>query len=185
MGSLALSLIAHPSTPVPGITEVSAQVERDDGALWLRFFVEGGAEAVDLGGMEEPVRTDGLWRATCIEAFVTTEEASGGYLELNFAPGGAWAAYTFDRYRAGMREQPLSKQPEVFLDLGETWFSIESRVELPVAWAVHPWTVALAAVLKAPDGSLSYWALRHPPGAPDFHHADNFALILGAPGDQL
>lgn len=181
MGSLALSLIAHPSTPAPAITDVSAQVERDDGVLWLRFLVEGGPEAVDLGDMAEPVRTDGLWRATCVEAFVTTSEASGGYLEFNVAPGGPWAAYVFDRYRDGMRDQPLSKRPEVFLDLGETWFSIETEVELPAAWAVHPWVIALAAVLKAPDGSLSYWALRHPPGAPDFHHPDCFALTLGAP----
>ena len=185
MGSLALSLIAHPSTPAPDVSEVSAQVERVDGALWLRFLAEGGPEAVDLGDMAEPVRTDGLWRATCVEAFVTTGEASGGYLEFNFAPGGSWAAYAFDSYREGMRDQPLSNHPEVFLDLGETWFSIETRVELPVAWAVQPWTVALTAVLKAPDGSLSYWSVRHPPGPPDFHHADNFALVLGAPGERL
>jgi len=29
-------------------------------------------------------------------------------------------------------------------------------------------------------GSKSYWALRHAPGKPDFHHADAFALQLDA-----
>jgi hypothetical protein len=33
-------------------------------------------------------------------------------------------------------------------------------------------------VIEAADGSLSYWALRHPPGKPDFHHRDAFALEL-------
>jgi hypothetical protein len=28
------------------------------------------------------------------------------------------------------------------------------------------------------DGILSYWALRHPAGKPDFHHTDAFALQL-------
>jgi len=28
------------------------------------------------------------------------------------------------------------------------------------------------------DEGLSYWALRHPPGGPDFHHADCFAMEL-------
>jgi hypothetical protein len=28
------------------------------------------------------------------------------------------------------------------------------------------------------SGALSYWALRHPPGKPDFHHPAGFALEL-------
>ena len=32
-------------------------------------------------------------------------------------------------------------------------------------------------------GGISYWALAHPPGKPDFHHADGFALEL-SPGAQ-
>ena len=37
---------------------------------------------------------------------------------------------------------------------------------------------ARAAVVEEADGRLSYWALRHPPGRPDLHHADAFALRL-------
>ena len=39
--------------------------------------------------------------------------------------------------------------------------------------------LGLSAVLEAVDGTLSYWAFRHPPGMPDFHHIDAFALRLG------
>jgi hypothetical protein len=35
-----------------------------------------------------------------------------------------------------------------------------------------------AAVLEERNSNTSYWALVHPPGAPDFHHADGFALEL-------
>jgi hypothetical protein len=39
----------------------------------------------------------------------------------------------------------------------------------------------VSAVVETLDGALSYWALRHPPGKPDFHHADSFALELRLP----
>jgi len=38
--------------------------------------------------------------------------------------------------------------------------------------------IAMAAVVEDEGGRLSYWALRHPPGKPDFHHPDSFALEL-------
>ena len=41
--------------------------------------------------------------------------------------------------------------------------------------------LALSAVLEADDGTLSYWALHHPPGSPDFHHANCFVLRLEGP----
>ena len=41
--------------------------------------------------------------------------------------------------------------------------------------------LGLSAVVEDADGGLSYWALRHPPGKPDFHHTDAFALQLVQP----
>ncbi|MBI3061386.1 MAG: hypothetical protein HYY83_05345 [Deltaproteobacteria bacterium] len=35
-----------------------------------------------------------------------------------------------------------------------------------------------AARAPAQDGTISYWALKHPPGKPDFHHPDAFALEI-------
>ena len=37
---------------------------------------------------------------------------------------------------------------------------------------------AFRAVIEEKDGTKSYWALAHPPGEPDFHHPDCFALDL-------
>ena len=42
--------------------------------------------------------------------------------------------------------------------------------------------LALSAVIEELDGTKSYWALAHPPGKPDFHHPDCFALTLEARG---
>ena len=38
--------------------------------------------------------------------------------------------------------------------------------------------LGLSAVIEGADGGLSYWALRHPPGKPDFHHPEAFVLEL-------
>jgi hypothetical protein len=38
--------------------------------------------------------------------------------------------------------------------------------------------MGLSAVIEERDGMLSYWALRHAPGKPDFHRRDGFALEL-------
>jgi hypothetical protein len=40
--------------------------------------------------------------------------------------------------------------------------------------------LGLSAVIEDTQHSLTYWALAHPPGKPDFHHADGFALKLPA-----
>ena len=43
-----------------------------------------------------------------------------------------------------------------------------------------PWRLGLSAVIEETDGNTSYWALAHPPGKPDFHHAAGFAYDLAA-----
>ena len=38
--------------------------------------------------------------------------------------------------------------------------------------------LGLSAVCEARDGSLQYWALRHPAERPDFHDRRSFALAV-------
>ena len=40
------------------------------------------------------------------------------------------------------------------------------------------WLGAVSAVIEETDGTRSFWSLAHPPGKPDFHHRDSFALEL-------
>jgi hypothetical protein len=42
------------------------------------------------------------------------------------------------------------------------------------------WRLGLAAVIEEKGGRISYWALAHAPGKPDFHHRDCFQLRLPA-----
>jgi hypothetical protein len=40
------------------------------------------------------------------------------------------------------------------------------------------WRLGLSALLEEASGRMSYWALAHSTGRPDFHHADCFACEL-------
>ena len=84
---------------------------------------------------------------------------------------GEWAAYEFTRYREGTAL--LIQDPGIAVRRGADRLELEGAV---------PWNqetrIGLCAVIEDLDGNLSYWALRHAPGKPDFHHADSFALEL-------
>ena len=64
---------------------------------------------------------------------------------------------------------------EVWLEGGETWIAVEAAVSADLA--PHS-PLGLSAVIEEHGGAKSYWALAHPPGAPDFHHPDCFAAQL-------
>jgi hypothetical protein len=102
----------------------------------------------------------------------------GGYLEFNFAPSGQWAAYRFDGYRRGIRDLEYVV-PRLTVDQGNERLVLHAEVDLPAIAAI---AVGLSAVIETADGTKSYWALAHPPGKPDFHHPDCFALKLPAAG---
>ena len=44
------------------------------------------------------------------------------------------------------------------------------------ALPAKPWNIGLSAILEEDDGTISYWALAHGSGRPDFHHPDGFTL---------
>jgi hypothetical protein len=121
---------------------------------------------------------DALWKHTCFEAFVASADAAG-YHEFNFSPSREWAIYRFSAYREGMSRPEISEAPEVSIRRGDDGLELESRVR----WGrpgdlgdARRLRVAMAAVIEDDRGGLSYWGLRHPPGKPDFHHPNGFAL---------
>jgi hypothetical protein len=169
-------LICHPETPSRAIKHVNCQVElrRDD--IWLSYVVEGPTTELSLPPPAKPCRADDLWKTTCLEVFV--EEADGSYCEFNFSPSSQWAAYIFAKYRSAMTEMDLDWPPRTITsDEGDYYYV---SVLLPrLAWDGK--AIALSAVIEETDGTKSYWALAHPPGAPDFHHPTCFAATLAAP----
>jgi hypothetical protein len=177
-----LELLCHPDTPSFSAQSISACAELSGkGALWLRFHVTCDLDRLALPGPADPVRCDGLWQSTCFEVFLR-RETDTAYLELNFAPSSQWAAYQFGAYRDQMADLSMPFAPEIGLDASDSHFALEVEVTLPSGWQVGPFELGLSAVIEDVSGAKSYWALAHPPGKPDFHHKDCFALKLPASG---
>lgn len=175
-------LICHPDTPGKAVRSVAVEVSLsfDDGFA-LRYIVEGViGELVLPNGEGELViadsATDGLWQSTCFEAFLT-EEGQPDYTEFNYSPDGRWACYQFDDYRSLLRSDELAPW-EISAERSEQSYAL--RIE-PGIFPDMGAKLALSAVIEEVGGTKSYWALAHPPGKPDFHHPDCFALTLGAP----
>lgn len=175
--SLVSGLCLHPDC-ASSVTSLQVALLRPSaGILQMRWRAAVEPNAMVLpSDSSAPRRRDGLWRHTCFEAFVRPEGGEA-YLELNFSPSGDWAAYGFDGYRRGMAEAQLAA-PRIETRLGDRAIELSAEVEgLPPG----PWQMGLSAVVEEADGPLSYWALAHPPGRPDFHHPDCFALHLPPP----
>lgn len=177
-----LALVRHPETPCAETASVSALARRDAASrLLLEYALEGDLAALRIPATTRPKRAHGLWQHTCFEAFIGVED-SDAYVEINLAPSGEWAAWTFDRYRSGQRDAAV---PEPRFDILAGSASLALRAELDLAavpWiaAAAIWRVGLAAVLESRSGALSYWALAHGPGRPDFHDAAGRKLALAA-----
>ena len=101
-----------------------------------------------------------------------------GYHEFNFAPSGDWASYSFDAHRAGMRDAPAQPVIERTEDGMNVTLDLSAYPDL----IDTDWHVGLTAVIEEKDGTKSYWALKHPTSAPDFHDATCFVLELPALG---
>lgn len=170
---MLVTLTPHPDTPSSAVERIQVEVLREGDRLRLQYVVDCDTARVRWPRPAEGARTDDLWRHTCFEAFV---QSDAGYREFNASTSGHWASYRFDGYREGMR--PASEEVRVvnmegrgvYLDLGVL-------IDLPP----NPGRVGLSAVIEDIDGGISYWALAHPPGKPDFHHPDSFALTLPPP----
>lgn len=167
---MRLPLIPHPTSSPTGLT-LEVEARRAGRMLSLEYVLAGPVERVWRPEAAARVRTDGLWRATCFEAFVRT---AGGYVEYNLSPSGAWAAYRFDGYREGMRDLAMPA-PFIVTRSATGQFVLTADVTLPKDAAG---AAGLAAAIRGVDGVIGYWALAHPSDKPDFHHPDSFALDL-------
>jgi hypothetical protein len=167
------ALKLHPMSHSAAVSAIETEASLVGGRLVVRYRVGGRIGELILPPPAAPERTDGLWRHTCFEAFVG--RLDGGYDEFNFAPSGEWAAYRFDNYREGMR--PLeTAAPKIETTASDDIFELTAAFDVEAGAG----RLGLSAVIEERGGAISYWALAHPPGKPDFHHADCFAPDLAA-----
>lgn len=171
------ALRLHPDCHRNAAGRVEVDVSTPEpGRLVLTYVLTGRMADVALPPPAEAVHTDDLWQHTCFELFLHPPGASG-YYEFNFSPSGGWAAYQFDGYRLNRRPLPVTA-PAIKLAHDGSHLTLTAGLDLPFLSNAPLWTLALTAVVEESGGAVTYWALNHPPGKADFHHADGFALEL-------
>jgi len=171
-------LTAHPLTPNDDVRSLTVQLRAEEpDILVFRYSLVADMSHVHVPQSEGRGRADALWEHTCFEAFVAARDAPG-YHEFNFSPSRDWAVYRFSAYREGMSPAEITQAPEICVRRSDHGLELESAVRIGhlADLDVRHLRIALAAVIEDEDGGLSYWGLRHPPGRPDFHHPDGFAL---------
>lgn len=177
---MLVTLTPHPDTHGPAIRIAVEILRPRTPAVSLRYSLSGEVSRVVMpaGGRK---RADELWRTTCFEAFI--EMDGRAYCEINLSPTGAWAVYDFTAYREGMRAHPGAEARDFRRSQDGSALEVAATFDLDrvVGDRPCPWRMGLSAVVEDVDGGISYWALAHPPGKPDFHHRDSFALILPSP----
>ena len=174
------TLACHPQTPSQAIREIDVVVrEAKSGSLMLTFCLVGDISGLSIPESRSPRRVDHLWRHTCFEAFVMEGEGPE-YREFNFSPSGEWAVYAFRGYRNAVE---LENELSPVIVVHKTMDRLELGAEISQGLLPHgrPLRLGLSAIVEDVGGILSYWALRHPPGKPDFHHTDAFALQMRNP----
>jgi hypothetical protein len=166
-------LLLHPDSACEAVSAIAVEAARPArGRLSLRYKLTA-TEGLLVPPPARPERTDELWKATCLEAFLRAPGADA-YLELNLSPSGQWAAYAFDSYRAGMRAAEIDT-PQIDWRATPNGYELAAEISgLPPG----PWQAALTAVTRETSGRTSYWALAHPAGRADFHAPDGFVLTL-------
>lgn len=144
----------------------------------FRFSGAGDMARVRFPSLDTSSRRDGLWEHTCVEVFLM--DPGGSYCEFNFSPSTQWATYRFDSYRSGMKEQHLASAPLINFAVTPDSFTLDAVVDLTGVFEPKSrrLRMGLAAVIEHADSEISYWALAHSPGKPDFHHADSFVGAL-------
>ena len=98
-----------------------------------------------------------------------------GYREFNLSPSGTWQVYDFRGYRDGGEPAAIALSPSLCDRSPQACSLAVALSPLPSGPTLR---LGLSAVIEETNGRLSYWALHHPPGRPDFHYTGAFALTL-------
>jgi hypothetical protein len=176
-----VSLKAHPRAQNGAMRSIGVRVSRlHSGALTLTYALDADLDRLRIPQSRLSRSGDRLWQHTCFEIFLRRKDIPA-YHEFNFSPSGEWAVYAFDRYREAALLENNDLTPSIAVRSTATKLELDVAIDLRGLSSQHTTDalmLAISAVIEARDGSLSYWALAHAPGKPDFHHSDAFVLEL-------
>ena len=182
----AVTLNCHPDTPTAAVRGIAARVERESGdRLAVTYVLDADFNRLRVPAPRASGIASRLWQHTCCEVFIACKGLPA-YYEFNFSPSGEWAAYAFDGYRSPRPGESKTGElnPQIVVREAASKLELDAVIPLDRLPELNgvPLSLALSAVVEDSAGALSYWALRHPAGKPDFHHSEAFALELERAG---
>ena len=163
------------------IDEFTVSLKVINKGLRIHYKVHGNAFEVAVCSKKSlPQFTDELWKKTVFELFLKREDESS-YTEWNFSPSGNWACYDFDAYRKPSHSQNNLESKPRKMEFLKTADSIDFIVEIDLPKKYQDNEIlefqACSVIKKLSDGSLSYFAIKHPSQKADFHNAQEFSLL--------
>jgi len=178
------TLIRHPENYCHAELVIEVRVGwTDPRSLSLTYLLKGDNARIRVPPPRTPCRTARLWEHSCFEAFVG-ELGKPEYYEFNFSPSREWAAYCFYDYRDGGPIDDDGLEPKIAVRREAETLEIDAVMRLDRLLTIAQGAslrIGLSAVIEDSDSRLSYWALKHPPGKPDFHHPDGLILEIQPP----
>jgi hypothetical protein len=158
--------------------EVIGTVARRANVLTLSYSLLGDLSTIEIPAATSPDRQRHLWETTCFEFFLSMKNDQQ-YWEFNLSPAGHWNVYRFDEYRQGMKEETAFTAMPFSIQAEPDALSLALKLNLSsMVSATQILEMAIATVVKHKDGTLSYWALKHPGKEPDFHRREAFMIQL-------
>jgi hypothetical protein len=178
------ALIRHPDSGGDAVFDIEAHVDWTSvDTLSFRYRLRGDTSRLRIPEPRRARKIDGLWQHTCFEAFIASSH-SPDYYEFNFSPSGEWAAYYFTKYRSGAPLPNQDAAPTLIACRADNCLDLHAIVPVSALTRVRENSrlcLGLCAVIEENSGEISYWALKHPPGRPNFHNHDGFKLEIEAP----
>lgn len=175
------TLTRHPETYCHADLVIEVRVcWSDPRSLFLTYLLKGDNARIRVPPQRTRRRADRLWEHSCFEAFVG-EVGKPEYYEFNFSPSREWAALGFRDYRDGGPIDDDGLEPKIAVRREAETLEIDALICMDRLLKISQGAslrLGLSAVIEDTDGQLSYWALKHPPGKPDFHHPNSFILEM-------
>lgn len=179
MNEQTFSLQPFPSSDASPNVKIAGNIARYENQFTIQYALLGDLKEIAFSPVSDtPERKQELWQETCFEFFLGIQN-SDSYWEFNLSPSGDWNVYRFDAYRQGMQEEatftalPFSTQ---YLSDG---LALVVNIDLDkIVPADRTLELAIAAVIKQQNGTMSHWALAHQGTEADFHRRDSFIISL-------
>ena len=173
------SLIEFPSAVSnPGL-KIAGSISRQLNQLNINYVLSGDLSAVVIPPLAIiPSRQYNLWSHTCFELFLGLKDSTK-YWEFNLSPTRDWNVFCFPDYRQHIAEEiAFSSLPFTAFRQTDSW-QLNLEIDLnKIITVEQDIEVGISTVIENQDQQFSYWALKHPATAADFHHRDSFIISL-------